>query len=62
MGKSWKENVYKKNFGGKKNTNQKHRGKTNKELSLVENGYSEDDMDLSYQNGNNVDQYGNQRN
>ena len=62
MGKSFKENKWKKNYGNGKQNTVKHRGKTNKELSLVENGYSEDDMELSYQNGNNVDQFGNQRN
>ena len=59
MGKSYKENRWKKNFGSKKNTTQKHHGKTNKELSLEENVYNEDDIDLSYQN-NNTDQFGNQ--
>jgi len=61
MGKSWKENVYKKNFGSKK-TIPKNRGKSNKELELLENGYSEEDLDLSYNNNNDIDMFGNSKN
>lgn len=57
MGKSFKENKWKKNFGNSKKNTAKHRGKSNKELELMENGFSEDDMDLSYQD-NTTNQFG----
>jgi len=59
MGKSWKENVYKKNFGSKK-TIPKNRGKSNKELELLENGWSEEDLDTNCRD-NEVDEFGEPR-
>ena len=57
MGKSFRDKWKKFSNTTKKSGNQKHRG--NKELSLLENNYSEDDFDKTWEN-NKSDEFGNQ--